>query len=84
MERAKVAYTKQATTYDEQIRILRNRNVVISDEAKAKEYLADIGYYRLGFYIYPFEKTYPLLDFRRNHIVCPGTKIEDFITLIWI
>ena len=51
MERAKVAYTKQATTYDEQIRILRNRNVVISDEAKAKEYLADIGYYRLGFYI---------------------------------
>ena len=26
MERAKVAYTKQATTYDEQIRILRNRN----------------------------------------------------------
>lgn len=83
MERAKVAYTKQATTYDEQIRILRNRNVVISDEAKAKEYLADIGYYRLGFYIYPFEKTYPLLDFRRNHIVCPGTKIEDVVWLYY-
>lgn len=46
----RIAYTKQATTYDEQIRILRSRGVVISDVAKAKEYLADIGYYRLGFY----------------------------------
>ena len=55
----RIAYTKQATTYDEQIRILRSRGVVISDEVKAKDYLADIGYYRLGFYMHPFEITYP-------------------------
>ena len=79
----KIAYTKQATTYDEQIRILRSRGVVISDVAKAKECLADIGYYRLGFYMHPFEITYPLLDSRRNHDVRPGTKIEDVVALYY-
>lgn len=79
----RIAYTKQATTYEEQIRILRSRGVVISDVAKAKEYLADIGYYRLGFYKHPFEITYPLLDSRRNHDVRPGTKIEDVVALYY-
>lgn len=83
MARTKIAYTKQATTYDEQIRILRSRGVVISDVAKAKEYLADIGYYRLGFYMHPFEITYPLLDSRRNHDVRSGTNIEDVVALYY-
>lgn len=83
MARTKITYTKQATTYDEQICILRNRGVLISDMAKAKEYLADIGYYRLGFYMHPFETTYPLLNSRRSHNVRPGTKIEDVVALYY-
>ena len=83
MARTRIAYTKQATTYDDQISILRSRNVIISDETKAKEYLADIGYYRLGFYLHPFEITYPLLDSRRSHGVRPGTKIEDVVALYY-
>lgn len=83
MARTRVAYTKRATTYDNQIGILRGRGVVISDVAKSKEYLADIGYYRLGFYMHPFELTYPLLDSRRSHDVRPGTKIEDVVALYY-
>ena len=45
---------KKATTIEEQIKRLRDRNVTIVDEEKAKENLLDIGYYRLGFYFFPF------------------------------
>lgn len=44
MARTKIPYTKQAKSLDEQITILRSRNVIIKDEEKAKEYLSDIGY----------------------------------------
>lgn len=83
MGRTKVPYTKQAKSLDEQIAILRSRNVVINDEEKAKEYLADIGYYRLGFYSFPFEQTYPKLDSSRSHDVKPGTTIEEIVALYY-
>ena len=83
MTGTKVAYTKRATTYDRQIELLRSRGVVINDEAKAKEYLSDIGYYRLGFYIHPFERTYPLLDGRRRHEVNDGTTIEGIVAFYY-
>ena len=67
MARTKIPYTKQAKSLDEQITILRSRNVIIKDEEKAKEYLSDIGYYRLGFYSFPFELTYPFLDSRTDY-----------------
>ena len=57
---ARTQYEKQAKSFDEQISILRRNGVVINDEIKAKEYLSDIGYYRLGFYTFPFEVTYDI------------------------
>lgn len=83
MARTKVPYTKQATNYDEQIRLLRSRGLVINDEDKAREQLADIGYYRLGFYIFPFEMTYPALDYRRSHNVRQGTMMDDVVSLYY-
>jgi abortive infection bacteriophage resistance protein len=83
MARVRVAYTKQATTYDDQIRLLRSRGLVINDENKARECLSDIGYYRLGFYIYPFEVTYPTLDNSRRHTVQPGTTMENVVSLYY-
>lgn len=83
MRRIKTTYTKTATSFDEQISLLRSRGVVINDETKAKEYLADIGYYRLGFYIYPFEKTYPQLGRHRKHDVRTGTTIEEIVSLYY-
>lgn len=50
---------KLATTIDEQIARLESRGMVIDNREKAKECLLDIGYYRLGFYWFPFEKSYP-------------------------
>ena len=83
MARTKIPYTKQAKSLDEQITILRSRNVIIKDEEKAKEYLSDIGYYRLGFYSFPFELTYPFLDSRRRHEVKPNTTIEEIVALYY-
>lgn len=83
MARVRIPYTKRATTYSEQIRLLRSRGVIINDVSKAEEYLSDIGYYRLGFYIHPFEQTYPLLDVRRRHDVRTGTTIEDIVAFYY-
>ena len=46
---------KTAKTIDEQIEILRSHGIIVKDECKAKEILHDIGYYRLGFYFFPFD-----------------------------
>lgn len=71
-----------ATTLDEQIAILRSRGMVINDESKAKEVLEDIGYYRLGFYWFPFEKTYPD-KINRTHEFVDGTDFDDAVQLYY-
>lgn len=73
---------KRATTIPEQIKLLRNRGVQINNEAKAKENLLDIGYYRLGFYFFPFEISYPNLN-NRNHKMKANTCFEDAVTLYY-
>ena len=73
---------KQATTLDEQISLLRSRGIQITNEEKAKEVLMDIGYYRLGFYLFPFEKSYPRLR-ERSHEYKQGTKLTDAVTLYY-
>ena len=57
----------KATIVEEQIALLESRGMKIEDKDKAKENLLDIGYYRLGFYWFPFEKTYP-----RNRLCVAG------------
>ena len=79
----KTKYRKQAITLDQQIERLRNKGVLIKDENKARECLADIGYYRLGFYTHSFEMTYPLLDGRRQHKVRTDTTFEEIIALYY-
>lgn len=73
---------KQATTIAEQIQLLKDRGVTIDDEAKAKEILLDIGFYRLGFYTFPFEQTFPNLD-DRDHRVKEGTQFKDIVALYY-
>ena len=73
---------KTAKTVDEQIDILRSRGIIINDPEKAKEILNDIGYYRLGFYFFPFEKTHPQTT-NRTHEVVPGTQFEDAVALYY-
>lgn len=83
MARRKTIYRKQAITLEQQIERLRMKGVVVEDENKARECLADIGYYRLGFYTHSFELTYPLLDGRRRHQVRPGTTLGEIVALYY-
>lgn len=73
---------RKAITLDEQIDLLTKRGMIISDVEKAKELLYDVGYYRLGFYWFPFEKSYPVKD-NRNHEFLPETKFDSAVKLYY-
>lgn len=73
---------KPATTIDEQLDLLKTRGLAIQDEDKAREILLDIGYYRLGFYLFPFEKSYPQLR-NRTHEYIDGATFEDAVKLYY-
>lgn len=49
-----VPYTKPFVAVADQLRLLRSRGMAASDEVRARDYLARIGYYRLSGYWYPF------------------------------
>lgn len=56
--------------------------MIIANRDKAKEILSDIGYYRLGFYWFPFEEKYP--DKRhRDHKFKAGTSFDHAVTLYY-
>ncbi len=73
---------KLATSIDEQIAKLESRGMTIGDKAKAKECLLDIGYFRLGFYWLPFEKSYPR-KMNRTHDFKEGTNFDNAIRLYY-
>ncbi len=69
---------KTATSIIKQIQNLKDRGMVLDyEESKIKEFLLDIGYYRLGFYWNPFEK-----DDEHNFI--DGTKFSTIIKLYYM
>lgn len=72
----------KATDIDEQIIILRNRGLIIENEKKAREILLDIGYFRLGFYLFPFEENYPEKD-NRNHQYKENSNLKDAVDLYY-
>ena len=73
---------KGATSVDAQIAILESRGMKIENPDKAKEILLDIGYFRLGFYWFPFEKTYPK-KVNRDHKFKDGTKLSYAVELYY-
>lgn len=72
----------QATTVEEQLALLKSRGMSIKDEAKAKEVLLDIGYFRLGFYCFPLEKSYPTKR-HRTHEYKEDTSFDDVVKLYY-
>lgn len=74
---------KLATTIDQQIETYKSRGMIFDDEEKAKEQLLDIGYFRLGTYCFPFEKTFPETGKKRSHEYIEGTKFKDIIDLYY-
>lgn len=73
---------KVAIDVDEQIRLLRQRGMTIDNAEKAKEVLLDIGYYRLGFYWFPFECSFPR-KVCRTHEFRAETNFEDIVRLYY-
>lgn len=74
---------KRATTIAEQLTLLADRGVVITDRDKAQEILLDVGYYRMGFYLFPFERTYPNLGKKRKHRYVQGASFEHAVALYY-
>lgn len=73
---------KKALKIDDQISLLKGRGVVFDNVDKAKEILLDVGYYRLGFYSFPFEKSFPAKE-NRNHEFVEGTTFKSIYDLYW-
>ncbi len=71
---------KRASTIEEQIKTLRKRGMHIASEEEAKAVLLDIGYFRLGFYCFPFEISYPNKR-ERNHQYRKGSSFQDVVDL---
>ncbi len=55
-------FSKPPKSYLEQISLLRNRRLLINDEAEAKNVLMNVNYYRLSAYYIPFQDTKDLFN----------------------
>lgn len=71
---------KTATTIEEQIERLRSRGMSIGTVERARDILLDVGYYRLGFYWFPMERSYPKKD-NRSHVFKPGATFDKSVRL---
>lgn len=71
---------KKAYTIDQQIARLKSNGMAFDNEEKAKEILLDVGYYRLGFYFFPYEIKFPCLE-HRDHKLKPGTTFKSVYDL---
>lgn len=72
-------YTKPPFSISEQIIRLQERNLIISDTERAKNYLTHIGYYRLSAYFIPFEQTSN--NGQRSHKFKPDTQFQNIIDI---
>jgi abortive infection bacteriophage resistance protein len=68
-------FTKPATTYQQQLEMLKQRGMVINDDDTAKFYLQHLNYYRLGAYWLPFEANHATHQFKS------GTHFNDVLNL---
>ena len=72
---SKQSYTKPFLTLQEQIDQLKSRGMKFHDEEKAKHYLGNLNYYRLGGYWLLFEQNHG------THTFNPETYFEDVLNL---
>ena len=61
---------KKPKTYDQQIAILKNKNIAIIDDVSAKTFLKQVNYYRFSGYFLPFQvnghgSLFPNITFER-------------------
>lgn len=71
---------KTATNINEQLDKLKSRGMSIGEEERARDILLDVGYYRLGFYWFPMERSYPKKS-ERNHMFKDGASFDKYVRL---
>lgn len=69
-------YSKPPTTIQEQVALLQNRGLLISDEERLKRYLRSIGYFRLSGYAIAFQKKDP----SDSHQFRTGTNFDHVLS----
>lgn len=52
----KRVYNKTPLSFQEQLNLLKSRNLTINNESVALSYLQEISYYRLSAYFFPYQK----------------------------
>jgi len=70
-------YTKIPLTIPEQVALLENRGLLISNKSRAERLLANISYYRLSAYMLPFKPD----KHKNNEYFAKGTTWDDVYQL---
>lgn len=70
-------YDKIPISFAEQLNVLRNRGLLIEDDATALRELSLIGYFRLANYMRPMEAD------KRTHSFKPGSTFENAVRLYY-
>lgn len=68
-------FTKPALSIERQLQLLKDRGLQVADDERAKRYLRNIGYYRLGGYCLKLRAAGP------DHKFLPGTSFDDILNL---
>ena len=71
----KTPYTKPSLSYKEQTRLLKSRNLTISNESFCSKKLQHLNYYRLSAYFPPF--------YKEKNFFKDGTKFETILELYY-
>lgn len=59
-------FTKPSTSYDQQIKILEDRGMLVPDHDRARHYLSHLNYYRISAYWQPFQADQETHQFKKN------------------
>ena len=68
-------FSKPPLSHDAQLDRLQDRGLVIEDRDRARHYLSQLNYYRLGAYWLPFEADHA------SHTLRPGTTFDQVLNL---
>ena len=62
----KKSYNKTPLTFQDQLALLKQRQLIVDNDSKAIDYLSEISYYRLSAYFLPYQKTKDTFNLNTN------------------
>ncbi|OUS10457.1 CAAX protease [Nonlabens dokdonensis] len=70
---AKKSYTKQPLSFEVQLQLLKDRQLIVNNDIKALSYLRGVSYYRLSAYYLPFQE--------KKDVFNKGTNFQEIIDI---